>query len=74
LQPENESEMTDKYSNVDASHGMFKDETFNDSSLNKKFTSNDDPKEVSLVFHLTQIEFTSELILLGLSCRDFLNL
>lgn len=66
--------MTDKYRNVDASHGMFKDETFNDSSLNKKFTSNDDPKEVSLVFHLAQIEFTSELILLGLSCRDFLNL
>jgi hypothetical protein len=53
LQPENESEMTDKYRYVDASHGMFKDETFNDSSLNKKFTSNDDPKEVSLVFHLT---------------------
>jgi hypothetical protein len=56
---------------------MVKDETFNGSTLNKKFTSYDDPTQISLVFLAsfdTQIEFNNELILLGLLCRDFLTL
>lgn len=69
--------MTDEHRNVEASDGMVKDETFNDSALNKKFTSNDDQRQLSQVFLAsfhTQVEFTNEIILQGLLRRDFLNL